>query len=85
MNLGGRGMNPLPDDKMLDWSKLRAIADNNQIGLWCRRKQWEMKKMLIVCLDFLCFPQRFQMLLLISSDSSYSLEVMIQTKIQSEN
>ena len=25
---GKRGLNPLPDNKILDWSKLKQIADN---------------------------------------------------------
>ena len=25
---GKRGLNPLPDDKILDWSKLKQIADD---------------------------------------------------------
>ena len=59
-------LNPLPDDKILDWSKLKAFADDNlkaakmMISLYDRVENIVGKKENAGSQHFLLFPQCFQ-------------------------
>ena len=53
---GKKWLNPLPDDKILDWSKLKQFADNN----FKFDENTVSKKEIARHEQFLLFPQCFQ-------------------------